>query len=125
MTIFLQVVALVVAVVSVPTLAGLTAWGLAGGDGVPRNPAYAVLAVAVAGGSLYNALTAVSAFGELSGVRWWLMWVAPLAGLVGVLLALADPDEPRERGDVLVGVAMQVGLAAPAVLLLAAGLSPL
>ena len=53
----LVVLALVTALLCVPTVAGMTAWGLAGGDGSPETPIHGALAVLVGGGSLYNALT--------------------------------------------------------------------
>lgn len=43
----LLVVATVVAVLSVPTIAGLTAWGLAGGDGETKSWLFGVLAMLV------------------------------------------------------------------------------
>lgn len=117
----LHVVALVVALLSVPTVAGLTAWGLAGGDGAPKNPLLGVLAVLVGLGSVYTAVTCWTAFWGLPDWRWWLMLVPPAAGLVGLLLAGAE-DEGSVR-DRLTGVAMQLLLAVPALLLLGAGVA--
>ena len=47
------------------------------------------------------------------------MFVAPAAGLVGI--GLAGSDEPGSTGDRMVGLALQLVLAVPALLLLAAG----
>ena len=115
----LHVAALVVALLSVPTVGGVTAWGLAGGDGEQHDPVLLVTAALVGFGSLYNAVTCWTAFWGLPEWRWWLMFVAPVAGLVGV--ALAGSDEPGSTGDRMVGLALQLVLAVPALLLLAAG----
>jgi hypothetical protein len=115
------VLALLLALLCVPTVAGLTAWGLAGGDGTPETPLLGVLALLVGAGSLYNALICYLAlFGDRQPWQWWLMWVAPVAGAVG--LALAARTDPSEDGatsatDVLVGLGMQAVVGVPAVLL--------
>jgi hypothetical protein len=111
--------ALVVAVVSVPTVAGLTAWGLAGGDGEAKNAFVGVLAMSVGFGSIYNAATCFSAyFIDLPPWRWWVMLLPPVAGLLGLLLH-GDEPEDTTLTDRLVGLVMQLVLAVPAVLLLA------
>jgi hypothetical protein len=116
----LHVTALVVALLSIPTVAGLTAWGLAGGDGSPANPVLGGLGALVAFGSLYVAVTCWTAFWGLSEWRWWLMLMPPAAGVLG--LALASREGRADRvGDWLVGLGMQVVLAVPALLLWAAG----
>lgn len=117
----LHVVALVVALLSVPTVGGLTAWGLAGGDGEQHDPLLLVAAALVGFGSVYNAVTCWTAFWGLPDWRWWLMFVAPAAGLLGV--AVAGAHEPGTTRDRLVGLALQLVLAVPALLLLAAGVA--
>jgi hypothetical protein len=115
----LLIVAIVVAVVSVPTIAGLTAWGLAGGDGEPDNALMGVLAVLVGGGGVYNALASWLAFQGLAEWQWWLMLVAPVAGLLG--LVSAPPEQQATTGDWVIGVLMQAGLAVPWLLVWLAG----
>lgn len=115
----LLVVALVVAVVSVPTLAGLTAWGLAGGDGEPESVQLGLLAVLVGAGGIYNAVASWLAFQELGAWQWWLMLVAPVAGLVG--LVAAPSEQEASAGDRAVGLLMMAGLALPALLVRLAG----
>lgn len=112
--------ALVVALVSVPTIGALTAWGLAGGDGEPRNAALGMLGAMVGFGSIYTALSCYAAFWGLPAWRWWLMLVAPAAGLVG-LLASGEEPEGTSASDRVMGIAMQLGLGVPALLLLASG----
>ncbi|HSE08174.1 MAG TPA: hypothetical protein VLB29_05870 [Nocardioidaceae bacterium] len=122
----LIVVALVVALVSIPTVAGLTAWGLAGGDGEPKNAVIGVLGALVAFGAIYNALVSYRAFWGIPDWSWWLMWVPPVAGLVGLLLARDDlsPEESSSPTDWAVGLSMQAALGVPAVLLWASGVAP-
>jgi hypothetical protein len=117
----LNVLALVVAVLSVPTVAGLTAWGLAGGDGEPKNPLYALLAVAVGFGSMYSALICYLAFWrDIPAWQWWLMWVPPVAGLVGLALSPGELTNASVKDRVL-GIGMQVALALPVLLLWGSG----
>ena len=126
MSLTLHVLALVVAVVSIPTVAGLTAWGLAGGDGSTDNALIGVLGALVGFGSLYVAVTCWTAFWGLPEWRWWLMLVPPIAGLLGLALASRDHvtmTSARDNAlDTAIGVAMQLVLAAPALLLWGAGL---
>ncbi len=111
--------ALVVALVSVPTIAGITAMGLSGGDGEPRNALLGVLGAIVGYGSIYNAVTCFTAFfGGEPAWRWWLMLLPPAAGLLGLLI-YGDEPEDTTGSDRLFGVAMQLALGIPAVLLLA------
>ena len=80
------------------------------------------LAAALVGfGSVYNAVTCWTAFWGLPDWRWWLMFVAPAAGLLGV--AVAGAHERGTTRDRLVGLALQLVLAVPALLLLAAGVA--
>lgn len=118
----LHIAALLIAILSVPTVAGMTAWGLAGGDGKPDNVVLGVLGALVGFGSLYTAVTCWTAFWGLADWRWWLMFVPAAAGLTGLLLAGGEPEENRTR-DVLVGVGMQLFLAVPGLLLWAAGVA--
>lgn len=118
----LHITALVIAILSVPTVAGLTAWGLAGGDGEPDNVALGVLGALVGFGSVYTAVTCWTAFWGLADWRWWLMFVPAAAGLAGLLLASGKSEENRAR-DVLVGVGFQLFLAVPGLLLWAAGVA--
>lgn len=121
MSTLLHVSALITAVLLVPSVAGLTAWGLAGGDGTPRNPLLGLLAVLVGLGSVYVAVTCWTAFWGLPDWRWWLMLVPPTAGLVGLLASAGDTEEsPR---DWMIGLTLQLLLAVPALLLLAAGVA--
>jgi hypothetical protein len=46
--------ALVIALACVPSIAALTAMGLAGGDGEPRNAFFGILGAVVGYGSVYN-----------------------------------------------------------------------
>jgi hypothetical protein len=111
--------ALVVALVCVPSIAAITAMGLAGGDGEPRNAFFGMLGAIVGYGSIYNAVTCFTAFfGGEPAWRWWLMLLPPAAGLVGIL-TYGDEAEDSSGLDRLVGVAMQLALAIPAALLLA------
>lgn len=116
----LHVTALMIAVLSVPTLGGLTAWALAGGDGTSRNRLLGVLGLLVGIGCVYNAVTCWTAFSGLPDWRWWAMLVAPAAGLLG-LVAYRDGQSRLLSRDGAVGLAMQAGLAVPAALLLAGG----
>jgi hypothetical protein len=117
----LMVLALVVAVVSVPTVAGLTAWGLAGGDGEPKNPLYALLAMGVGFGSMYSALVCYLAFWrDIPAWQWWLMWIPPVAGLLGLALSPGELVAASAK-DRILGLGMQVALALPALLLWASG----
>jgi hypothetical protein len=79
-------VALVAALLTVPAVS-MSALGLAGGDGTPDNAVLGICGGLLGWGSLYNAAVTFAAFfGDLQ-VRWWLMWLAPLGGLVGVALS--------------------------------------
>lgn len=113
-------VAVVIAVLCVPTIAGLTAMGLTGGDGEPENLPLGVLGALVGYGSIYNAVTSFAAFWELPGWRWWLMLVPPAAGLLGLLLS-ADPAEEESPWARLGGLALQLVLGVPVLLVLATG----
>ena len=111
--------ALVVAVVCVPTVAGLTAWGLAGGDGEQENAFIGLLAMIVGFGSIYNAVNCYAAyFADLPPWRWWLMLLPPAAGIIGVLLHDEELQGSKLSERVLV-LGMQLVLALPAALLLA------
>ena len=118
----LLILALLIAVVSVPTVAGMTAWGLAGGDGEPDTPLLGILGAVVGWGAVYNVVASWLAFFDMSAWQWWLMWAPPVAGLLGLLLSV--PSWRRGASsvlDVLVGVAMQLALAVPAALIWASG----
>jgi hypothetical protein len=111
--------AVLVAVVCVPTVAGLTAWGLTGGDGEPENAFHALLGAVVGFGSIYNAVTCFTAyFGDLPPWRWWLMLLPPAAGLLALLVHRDETGETT-TADRVVGLAFQLVLAVPAALLLA------
>ena len=111
--------ALVIAVVCVPTVAGLTAWGLAGGDGEQENAFIGLLAMIVGFGSIYNAVNCYTAyFFDLPPWRWWLMLLPTAAGIVGVLLHDEGLQGSKLSERFLV-LGMQLVLAIPAVLLLA------
>ena len=111
--------ALIVAVVCVPTVAGLTAWGLAGGDGEPKNVLTGLLAMVVGFGSIYTAINCYTAyFSDLPSWRWWFMLLPPAAGIIGVLLH-GDELKGSEVSEGLLVIGMQLVLAVPAVLLLA------
>ena len=109
-------VALVIAVLSVPTVAALVAWGLAGGDGEPRSVLVGVLAALVALGAIYNAVTCFTAYWDLPVWRWGLMWVPAAAGLIGLAVVARDRDDDSAR-DRAAGIAMPAVLAVPAALL--------
>lgn len=116
----LHVLALVVAILSVPSVAALTAWGLAGGDGEAKNPVVGLLGALVGFGSVYVAVTCWTAFWGLSEWRWWLMFVPPVAGVVGLVLHGDDGSEEPVR-DWLLGIGLQAVLLVPPLLLWAAG----
>lgn len=117
MSILLVTLALVVAMICVPTAAGMTAMGLAGGDGEPKNWFFGALGAVVGFGSMYNVLASFAAYWGLDGWRWWAMLAAPVAGLVG--LATHGSDAPDSTlADWMVGVALQLAIAVPPVLLL-------
>jgi hypothetical protein len=87
--------ALVIALACVPSIAALTAMGLAGGDGEPRNAFFGILGAVVGDGSVYNAVTCFTAyFGGEPSWRWWLMLLPPVAGLVGTLTYGDEPGTP-------------------------------
>ena len=114
------VAALVVSVVLVPTVALMTTWRLAGGDGEPESAFIAILALLVGLGALYNVAAGLRAFDGLADWEWLLTWVAPAAGLLGMALS-TNVSESAGRGDWVIGVALQLSLALPAVLLWLAG----
>jgi hypothetical protein len=121
MSAVLVTTAAVVAVLSAPSIAAITAMGLAGGDGEPKSAFFGVLAALVGYGSIYTAATCFSAYWvDLPAWRWWLMLLPAAAGIVGLL---TYPDEPEvsSASDRLLGVAMQLALGIPAVLLLGSG----
>jgi len=121
MSAVLVTAALVVALLSVPSIAGMTAMGLAGGDGEPKHAFFGVLAAIVGYGSIYTAATCFSAYwGVLPAWRWWLMLLPAAAGLLG-LVTYRDASENASVADWLMGLAMQLGLGIPAALLLAGG----
>jgi hypothetical protein len=111
--------ALVIALACVPSIAAITAMGLSGGDGEPRNAFFGILGAIVGYGSIYNAVTCFTAFfGGEPPWRWWLMLLPPAAGLLGIL-TYGDEPEDTTALDRLVGVGMQLALAVPPALLLA------
>lgn len=122
----LLVLALLVALISIPTVAGLTAWGLAGGDGSPENALLGLLGALVAFGAIYNAVVSFRAFWGIPDWAWWLMWVPPIAGLVGLMLARNDLSgaESASPWDRVTGLSMQLALGLPAALVWAAGVAP-
>lgn len=93
----LLVVAVVVSIGNALGPAALLAWGLAGGDGQPRNPLDAVLAVAVMLAAFYAVLAAFGAFDGLAESRWWAMWGLPALG--ALVLLLPRPREDMSRRD--------------------------
>ena len=119
----LLVAAFIVAVLSVPTIGGLTAWALAGGDGETKNWFLGILAMLVGFGAVFTAvMTFRTFFQPLPEWAWWAMWAPPVAGLLGLVLISQDPDEPTGSvTDWLTSFAMQAGLAVPAVLVWLAG----
>jgi hypothetical protein len=120
----LHLLALVVALLSIPTVAGMTAWALAGGDGTPDHPVLGVLGALVALGSVYVAVTCWTAYWGLAEWRWWLMFVSPAAALLGLVLASSGrraDDGPLDR---VVGLVTPLVLAGPALLLWGAGVAP-
>lgn len=117
----LHVSALVAAVLLVPSVAGITARGLAGGDGSPKNPLLGLLAVLGGFGSVYVTVTCWTAFWGLPDWRWWLMLVPPAAGLAGLVASAGDTEESPQ--DWMIGLTLQLLLAVPALLLLAAGVA--
>ncbi len=122
MPVLLLALAILVAVVSVPTVAGMTAWGLSGGDGSPDTPVLGVLGAVVGFGGLYNAVTSWLAVFGIDAWQWLLMWAAPAAALTGLLLSLGElRRDDVTPADVLVGVAIPIALAVPAALVWAAG----
>jgi hypothetical protein len=115
----LLVCATLVALVNIPTCAGLLAWGLSGGDGEPRNPAHAVMALLLMLGALAAVAGTFAAFGGLSTLRWASMWVAPVVA-VGAVLLVDDGLEHR-LSERLTALWMPAGLAVPPVLVRLAG----
>ena len=118
MSAVLVTTALVVALVLVPTIAAITAMGLSGGDGEPRNALLAVLGAIVGYGSIYTAITCFTAFwGGVPAWRWWLTLLPLAAGLLGVLMS-GDEPEDTSWSDRVLGVSVQLALGIPAALLL-------
>jgi hypothetical protein len=119
----LHVAALIVAFLSIPTVAAMTAWSLTGGDGDAKNPLVGFLGLAVGLGAIYNLVICWRSFWFFAEWQWWLMWAPAVAGLVGMLLSW-DRTEQQEQEQswrewaLLLG--MQAVLAVPALLLLAA-----
>ena len=112
----LLVLATLVAALSVPTVAGMTAWGLSGGDGEAENNLVGVLAALVALGMVYNAVVSYRAlyFG-MPDWAWLAMWVSPAAAALGILLSGSQlRGEPRRA--YLVVVALPLAMCIPAVL---------
>lgn len=92
---------------------------LAGGDGEPANRFVGALGAVVGFGSVYNVLVAFAGFWGLGAGRWWPMWAAPVAGLLG--LAVLRGDDGDTATDWFIGVALQLAVAVPPVLLLLSG----
>jgi hypothetical protein len=115
----LLVLACVVAIVNVPTSAGLFAWGLAGGDGELEHWYYGVLAVALVIGALLGVGYSFGAFEGISLVRWWLMWLAPAAALLAIP-AIAVTERELSR-DALTALWAPAALAVPPTLVWVAG----
>jgi hypothetical protein len=114
----LHVLALVVALLGLPTVAALVAWGLVGGDGEPARPALGLLGAVVALGSVYVVATCWTAFWGLPAWRWWLMLVPAAAAGVGLA---ALPSRATRTTDRLRGLGLAASLAVPALLLWLAG----
>lgn len=119
MSVVLLGVALVVAVLTVPVV-GMLAVGLAGGDGAPDDPVLGICGALLGWGSVYNAAVTFAAFFDDLHIRWWLMWAAPLGGLVGVLLSSAELRGERTLAVAGAFAAPLLAAGAP-LLLLAAG----
>jgi cytochrome bd-type quinol oxidase subunit 2 len=113
--------AIAVAVLNVPTLATLLAWGLTGGDGEERNPVVGISGMLVFVGAVYAVGAAWLALDGVARWQWWLMWLAPVAGTVGVLGSGAELDTEHPRRGVVLGLGLVLVLAAPALLVLLGG----
>jgi FtsH-binding integral membrane protein len=102
----------------------LLAWGFAGGDGEADSAVLGLCGAGLAGGSLYNMAVTFAAFSDALHVRWWLMWVAPIAALLGLILSAG---EFRREGPLTVAWVSSVPVAATLVplLLYAAGAAEL
>jgi FtsH-binding integral membrane protein len=110
----LLILACVLAVLALP--AGmLLAWGFAGGDGEAESVLLGLCGAGLAGGSLYNVALTFAAFSDVLQVRWWLMWVAPITGLFGLILSAG---ELRREGALTMAWALAVPVAASVVPLL-------
>jgi hypothetical protein len=118
MSVLVVVLALLIAAACVPTAAGMTAMGLAGGDGEPKSRWAGALGAVVGFGSVYYVLVSFAAFWDLDGWRWWPMWAAPVAGLLGILTVRDPEPDDTTVTDWTVGVAMQLAVAVPPALLL-------
>lgn len=112
----LLVLATLVAALSVPTVAGMTAWGLSGGDGEAENNLVGVLAALVALGMVYNAVVSYRAlyFG-MPDWAWLAMWVSPAAAALGILLSGSQLRGEPGRAYLVV-VALPLAMCIPAVL---------
>jgi hypothetical protein len=120
----LLVLALLIAVVSVPTVAGMTAWGLSGGDGEADSAVVGLLGAVVGYGAMYNVVASWLAFFDMAAWQWYPMWAPPLAGVLALVLTSSEwRREDSTSGDVAVGLVMQISLAVPAALVWAAGAS--
>jgi hypothetical protein len=112
----LLVLATIVAALSVPTVAGMTAWGLSGGDGEAENNLVGVLAALVAFGMVFNAVVSFRAlFLGMPDWAWLAMWVSPAAAFVGILLSGSELRGEPAR-SYLVVVALPLTMCIPAAL---------
>ena len=116
-----HIAALILAMLCIPTIGGLTAWGLAGGDGVQDDWLLGILAVMVGFGSIYTAVTCWTAFWGLADWRWWLMFVPSVAGILG--LVYVGRGEGELTQDWVIGAALQLVMVVPPLLLLVAGVA--
>jgi hypothetical protein len=115
----LLVIACVVALVNVPTSAGMLVWGLAGGDGRVDRWYEGVLALVILVGSLYSVGACFGAFGGISLTRWLLMWVPVAAAALALLLVVIK--EKAAPSDVLTTLWMPLMLAVPPLLVWLSG----
>jgi len=116
----LLVLAALTAAVSVPTVAGMTAWGLSGGDGEADNAFLGILAALVGFGMVFNAVISFRAlFLGMPDWAWLAMWVSPGAAALGILLSGSELRGESPRGYLLV-VALPLAMCIPAALVWAA-----
>ena len=112
----LLVLATLVAALSVPTVAGMTAWGLSGGDGEPDSAFVGVLAALVGFGMVYNAVISFRAlFLGMPEWAWLAMWVSPAAAFVGILLSGSELRGEPARSYLVAG-ALPLAMCIPAAL---------